>query len=216
MPHEVERSNWHFPRLTHLEIRDLYSRLFLEDGSQERGVVNAEFFLQPIALPKLSSLAFTWSHPYLSPLIRRLVPQLHRLYLRRTPSSDDDDDDDLPFPEFPRHIFEHLTSLQHLSLDLKYDDDIFALADVPSSLLTLRLDGRRELTDVQLLERKYACLENLKELHLRSTPLVGKWWQLETEKLMRDRGTVVKEFEFQPHKPSKAVALWVEAVDEYE
>ncbi|ORY88321.1 hypothetical protein BCR35DRAFT_324349 [Leucosporidium creatinivorum] len=210
---------WHFPSLTTLHLTDLRTGVE-EEGSTKLtpNLISLDTLSKTMSFPRLTCLSFTWQRGKLPPVLSHLGPQLQSLLLRRTlaEAPDEDDDEEDPFPEFPEGTFKTLTSLKHLCIDLKYENDIQALAEVPSTLETLRLDGRRRVVDAQLAATEFKCCKSLKELHLRSTTSRNSEWRLATERTFRARGTEVKEFIFQPADTEKATKLWMEAIEEYD
>lgn len=205
--------------MTHLHLKDVRTDVPEKDSAAlTPNLISLDLLSKPISLPNLQCLSFTWEREQLPPVLSHLGPQLQSLFLRRTlaesPREDTDEED--PFPDFPDGAFKSLTSLEHLAIDLKYDNDIQALAEVPSNLETPRLDGRRGIVDAQLAETEFKCCRSLKELYLRSTISRDSEWKRITEATFRARKTEVKEFPFEPYDTEEAVKLWIEAIDEYE
>lgn len=137
---------WYLPSLTTLHLTDLRTGIEVMGSCAPTLFISMDILSRAMSFPQLTCLSFIWDNRHLPPILSHLGPQLHSLLLRRTlvEAPDEEADDEDPFPEFPEDTFKSLTNLKHLAIDLKYDNDIQALAEVPSTLETLRLDGRRQ------------------------------------------------------------------------
>lgn len=155
-----DRPTWHFPHLTTLYI----SSITIADSSFH-ALASSASLLNPFALPALTTLSYTWDSEFSTPpTLTSLAPQLSSLFLSRTISPNARNP---AWPLLPD--LSTLTTLSHLSLDIRFVVDLEALSLIPHPLKTLRITAVR--TAIEPVERALIslgadCLEEVERLEV--------------------------------------------------
>lgn len=99
-----------------------------------------EQLFTPIVLPSLTKIAYCWAPDMVEPAFEPLGGQLTHVLLRRLTSSRSEEPSEGPrWARIPTTLLRYLTSLQHLSLDLVYVNDVVAVGALPSAITSLHL-----------------------------------------------------------------------------